>query len=201
MQYDPFSAAFQADPFPVYQWMRDEAPVYYSEKWNWWALVPVRRRPRGGPGPRDVPQLRGHRHRRHGQGPERTWLSARPRQPPSRPGACVVQPFFLPRRIAEQEAGVRATVRELVGRWRDRGAVDLAQELAWPMPNEVFFNLLGLPSASESASDRRQLEQWVHELKDREPDNPHLTPRRRRRLPASRILRPLAGRTSTEPAQ
>ena len=37
-EYDPFSAEFQADPFTVYRWMRDEAPVYYSEKWDWWAL-------------------------------------------------------------------------------------------------------------------------------------------------------------------
>ena len=36
--YDPFSAEFQADPFTVYRWMRDEAPVYYNAKWNWWAL-------------------------------------------------------------------------------------------------------------------------------------------------------------------
>lgn len=32
MEYDPFSQEFQADPFPVYRWMRDEAPVFYSEK-------------------------------------------------------------------------------------------------------------------------------------------------------------------------
>ena len=38
IEYDPFSPEFQADPFPVYRWMRDEAPVYYSERWNWWAL-------------------------------------------------------------------------------------------------------------------------------------------------------------------
>jgi cytochrome P450 len=37
-EYDPFSAAFQADPFPVYRWMRDEAPVFHSRKWGWWAL-------------------------------------------------------------------------------------------------------------------------------------------------------------------
>src|ERR1700721_1146745 len=38
MEYDPFSQEFQADPFPVYRWMRDEAPGFYSEKGNWWAL-------------------------------------------------------------------------------------------------------------------------------------------------------------------
>ncbi len=32
MEYDPFSQEFQADPFPVYRWMRDEAPVFYSQK-------------------------------------------------------------------------------------------------------------------------------------------------------------------------
>jgi cytochrome P450 len=37
-EYDPFSAAFQADPFPVYRWMRDEVPVFHSRKWGWWAL-------------------------------------------------------------------------------------------------------------------------------------------------------------------
>jgi cytochrome P450 len=37
-EYDPFSPEFQADPFSVYRWMLDETPVYYSEKWNWWAL-------------------------------------------------------------------------------------------------------------------------------------------------------------------
>jgi len=27
MEYDPFSPEFQADPFPVYRWMLEEAPV------------------------------------------------------------------------------------------------------------------------------------------------------------------------------
>jgi Cytochrome P450 len=52
--------------------------------------------------------------------------------------------------------------------------VDLAQELAWPTPNEVFFDLLGLPAAR--AQGREQLNRWVHELKDRKPDDSRLTP-------------------------
>ena len=38
MEYDPYSPEFQADPFAAYRWMLEEAPVFYSEKWNWWAL-------------------------------------------------------------------------------------------------------------------------------------------------------------------
>ena len=38
LEYDPFAADFYDDPFPVYRWMRDEAPVFHSERWGWWAL-------------------------------------------------------------------------------------------------------------------------------------------------------------------
>ena len=116
MQYDPFSAAFQADPFPVYKWMRDQAPVYYSEKWDWWAFpgsTTCARRP-WTPRPSSA---------------TRAWTSTtRPRtradlallpdldNPRHDRVRSIIQPFFLPRRIAELEAGVRATVRELVGR-------------------------------------------------------------------------------------
>jgi cytochrome P450/ferredoxin-NADP reductase len=173
-EYDPFSAAFQADPFPVYRWMRDEAPVFYSPKWNWWALsrfedvraaaldpdtfrsyegIDIDDTAKDQSGPGFLPDVDNPRHDQI---------------------RAVVQPFFLPRRIAGQEASIRTVVRQLVAAWRDRGSVDLAHELSWPMPNEVFFNVLGLPSAREAGRD--QLERWVHELKDREPDDPRLTP-------------------------
>ena len=151
MEYDPFSPAFQADPFPVYRWMRDEAPVFYSEKWNWWALSRFE----------DV---------RAAALDPATYLSfegididdtAKDQNPPGfLPNVdnprhdqirAVVQPPLLPGRVNEREDVVRGTVRRLIDAWRHRGSVDLAQELAWPMPNEVFFDLLGLP---ESGPDR-----------------------------------------------
>jgi len=172
-EYDPFSAAFQADPFPVYRWMRDEAPVFHSRKWGWWALsrfddvraaatdpetflsyegIDIDDTAKDQSGPGFLPDIDNPRHDQIRR---------------------IVQPQLLPNRIAEREDAVRAVVRGLVDRWRDRGSVDLAQELAWPMPNAVFFDLLGLPA---TGPDRAQLERWVHELKDRRPDDSRLTP-------------------------
>jgi cytochrome P450 len=172
--YDPFSAEFQADPYPVYRWLRDEAPVYRSEKWGWYALsrfedvraaatdpdtflsyegIDIDDTAKDQSGPGFLPDIDNPRHDQVRK---------------------VVQPHFLPRRIAAKEDGIRAVVRRLVDAWRERGQVDLAQELAWPMPNEVFFTVLGLPSAEEEG--RAQLDRWVHELKDRRPDDPSLTP-------------------------
>jgi cytochrome P450/ferredoxin-NADP reductase len=173
-EYDPFSREFQADPFRVYRWMRDVAPVFYSEKWNWWALsrfedvraaatdpqtflsyqgIDIDDTAKDQSGPGFLPDIDNPRHDQIRQ---------------------MIQPQLLPNRIVEREDAVRAVVRGLVDAWRDRGTVDLAQELAWPMPNEVFFDLLGLPAARDEG--RAQLNRWVHELKDRKPDDARLTP-------------------------
>ena len=36
--YDPYDYAIDADPYPVWRRLRDEAPVYYNEKLDFWAL-------------------------------------------------------------------------------------------------------------------------------------------------------------------
>ena len=174
MEYDPFSQEFQADPFPVYRWMRDEAPVFYSEKWNWWALSRFEDVRAAATDPQTFLSYEGidiDDTAKDQSGPGFLPDIDNPRHDQIRR---MIQPQLLPNRIAEREDAVRAVVRGLIDVWRDRGTVDLAQELAWPMPNEVFFDLLGLPSARQEG--RAQLERWVHELKDRKPDDARLTP-------------------------
>ena len=174
MEYDPFSQEFQADPFPVYRWMRDEAPVFYSEKWNWWALSRFEDVRAAATDPQTFLSYEGidiDDTAKDQSGPGFLPDIDNPRHDQIRR---MIQPQLLPNRIAEREDAVRAVVRGLIDAWRDRGTVDLAQELAWPMPNEVFFDLLGLPAARQEG--RAQLERWVHELKDRKPDDARLTP-------------------------
>jgi len=36
--YDPFDVTINADPYPVYRRLRDEAPVYFNDKFDLWAL-------------------------------------------------------------------------------------------------------------------------------------------------------------------
>ena len=36
--YDPFNKEIDKDPHPLWRRMRDEAPVYYSERWGFYAL-------------------------------------------------------------------------------------------------------------------------------------------------------------------
>jgi cytochrome P450/ferredoxin-NADP reductase len=173
LEYDPFSPAFQADPFPVYRWMRDEAPVFYSEKWNWWALSRFDDVRAAALDPATYQSYEGIDIDDTAKDQNPPGFLPNVDNPRHDQIRAVVQPPLLPGRVAEREDVVRATVRRLIDAWRMRGTVDLAQELAWPTPNEVFFDLLGLP---ESGPDRARLERWVHELKDRKPDDARLTP-------------------------
>src|SRR5918911_5101554 len=180
VQYDPFAPGFYDDAFETYRWMRDEAPVYRSDTWGWWALTrfeDVRAAALDATTFRSFEGMDIDDSRLEQAPPGSIGSMDNPRHDQVRG---VVQPYFLPRRIAGMEDGIRAVVRDLVGSWRDRGAVDLAQELAWPMPFDVFFHLMGLPGRDErdpvERARREQLEHWTHELKDRVPGTPHLTP-------------------------
>ena len=172
--YDPFAADFYDDPFPVYRWMRDEAPVYYSERWGWWALSRFADVRAAATDPDTFRSFEGidiDDTAKDQSGPGFLPDVDNPRHDQLRK---LVQPHFLPRRVAAQEGSIREVVRSLVAAWPERGAVDLAADLAWPLPNEVFFDVLGLPGAREEGRD--QLTRWVHELKDRNPGDPRLTP-------------------------
>ncbi|OBJ59334.1 cytochrome P450 [Mycobacterium asiaticum] len=36
--YDPYDVKITADPYPTYARLRDEAPLYYNERYNFWAI-------------------------------------------------------------------------------------------------------------------------------------------------------------------
>jgi cytochrome P450 len=38
LRYDPYDLAINADPYPTFKQLRDEAPIYYNEQYDFWAL-------------------------------------------------------------------------------------------------------------------------------------------------------------------
>ena len=36
--YDPYDFEIDADPYPVWKRLRDEAPLYYNEKYDFYAI-------------------------------------------------------------------------------------------------------------------------------------------------------------------
>ena len=36
--YNPFAPEVKASPYPFYEWLRQEQPVYYNQEHDFWAL-------------------------------------------------------------------------------------------------------------------------------------------------------------------
>ena len=36
--FDPYDVEINADPYPTYARLREEAPIYYNERYDFWAL-------------------------------------------------------------------------------------------------------------------------------------------------------------------
>lgn len=67
----------------------------------------------------------------------------------------LLSPEFVPREIAKLEPEMRRIVSGLIDAVASRGACDFHQEIATPLPSEIFLALMGLP-----ADDLPQFLEW-----------------------------------------
>jgi cytochrome P450 len=155
VQFNPYDPALIDDPYPAYTALRDEAPAYYGESQNFWALSRFA----------DVKAaLADNETYCSSQGLlvlEATDDYAAPEFPPGNlllmdppehtAYRQMVNKRFLQRGVAALETRMRDTANALVDRFVERGSVDLVAEYTAALPATVFGELLGIP-ASESAT-------------------------------------------------
>lgn len=146
-RYAPFSGALLGDPYPAYAHLREDAPVWFSERDGFWALSRYE----------DVhAALRDWKTFSTAGGVDIDGTGAQygtgdflEEDPPLHDVLRnVVRRFFVPKRIrADFEAPVRAEIRSLLERMTGSQRVDFAGGLAWPLPVIVGTTLLGIPAA------------------------------------------------------
>jgi cytochrome P450 len=146
--YDPFDYRIHEDPYPVYAWMRDHAPVYRNEERDFWALSrhadvqaalkdPGRFSNRYGISLE--PELWGP------HAPKTSFFLAM--DPPDHGvHRGLVSGVFTPRRIAAMEPRVRELARERLEPLRDQARFDFASDYAAALPNDVLCEMLGVPA-------------------------------------------------------
>jgi cytochrome P450 len=163
MQYDPFASDIVADPYPVYDWLRDEQPVYYAEPTKsfvlsryedvTWAL-----------GDTDLfssDAMRGVlMGQPTGKGEERmprdtaggSLVSVDP--PAHTELRRVVNRGFTPRRITAWDDRIQAMVEKLMS--SASADFDVVAGLAAPLPVQVITELLGA-----DPSHAQQFREWA----------------------------------------
>jgi cytochrome P450 len=147
--YDPFSYEVQEDPYPIYAWMRERAPVYHNPVRNFWALS---RHADVGAALRDPTTFTN----KNGislepslWGPQAYknvfFLALDPPDHSSLRG--LVSKDFTPRSVAHMEQNIRELTRRRLEPLLERHIFDFAADYAAAVPNDVVCEMLGIPSS------------------------------------------------------
>ena len=142
IHYDPSDYAIDADPYPLYRRMRDEAPLYHNEKMGFWVLSRFADVWEATMDFETYSSAQGTTLEEQPQGfPLMLWMD-----PPGHQRLRnLVSKAFTPRRIQEMDG----TIRELAGEFLDPfagvGEMDAIDDFTGKLPMNVISTLLGIP--------------------------------------------------------
>jgi cytochrome P450 len=174
VDFDPFSDEYFADPSEMYRRLRDEVPVYFSEKYGFYALsrfadVVIAHRDWKGfsssHGPdlhmmrRPLEEIRGYRSIIMMDPPEHDRLRG------------LVSRVFTPRAVTALEPMVRDVISGFLDELGGRTEFDLVEEFSAPFPVEIISRMLGVP-----APDRQQIRHRLDLSLSRKPGSAAPTP-------------------------
>lgn len=146
MDLNPFSHEFHEDPYPTYRWLRDNAPLYRNEQFDFWALSRFRDVVEASYDWQTYSSAQGTTIERvdgalFGDRPMMIFTDP-PRHDRLRK---LVNRVFTPRRMAELEPFARRTVIRLLEPLVAQGGGDFVMELSALLPMEMIFTMLGVP--------------------------------------------------------
>ena len=155
LYYDPYNVEIDADPYPTYRRLRDEAPIYYNERLDFWGLS------RFGdiePALRDVERFSSAR------GDILEVVKANPKMPSGifinedpplhTIHRALVSRMFTPRRMREIEDKVRAFCVACLEPFEGADRFDFVTDLGAELPMRAVGMLLGIPDAEQPAVRR-----------------------------------------------
>ena len=171
VEFDPFSRDFFDDPYDTYADLREHAPCYYSEQYDFYALS------------RFDDVVTAHRDHAtftstHGQTYEQL-SSGEPAElgsiismdPPEHTRyRALVSRAFTPMSIGNYEALVREIINGYLDPLMGRRQFDILEEFAAPFPVEIISTILGVPPER-----RQQIRLWTDAMLHREEGSPTST--------------------------
>jgi cytochrome P450 len=161
--FDPFSAEYFENPFDIYRRMREDAPLYYDEKEDFYALT---RHEDVAAAFKDFEGFSSARGCdlamvRKGEVPQRSIIFMDP--PDHRHMRSLLNKAFTPRAIQSQ----KETVIELIDKYlseADPDNFDVVQDFSGPFPVEVITRMAGVPEEY-----RQQVRHWIDTSLHHEP--------------------------------
>ena len=152
LYYDPYDFEIDADPYPIWQRLRDEAPLYYNEKYDFFAVSRFDDVERCSVDWRTYRSGRGSVLELIQQGVEIPPGSILFEDPPTHDvHRSLLSRVFTPRRIAELEPKVRAFCAQSLDPLVGTDGFDFIRDLGAQMPMRTIGMLLGIPEEDQEA--------------------------------------------------
>jgi cytochrome P450 len=168
VEYDPYSYEIDVDPYPIYRHLMDEGPVYYNERFDFWALMRFDDCLQAFIDWETFSSAQGTVLELMGKpvGGSLMIFMDPPRQTRLRN---LVNKAFTLRQIGMLEPAIREIARGYLDPIFERGdgRCDIVKEFTAKLPMDVISTLLGIPQA-----DRDMVRGWSNDMLHRDPGNP-----------------------------
>lgn len=161
--YDPYDYELDRNPHPVFKRLRDEAPIYYNEEYDFWALSRFR----------DVVDASlDHETFSSAHSTVLEMIGEKLENPPMifmdppehTAFRKIVSKTFTPRRMTELEGRIRKLCADYLDPFVGADEFDYLAEFGAKLPVMVVSSLLGIPE-----EDQDQLRIWTEQTLHREP--------------------------------
>ena len=174
VDFDPFSSVYFDDPLMVYRRLRDDAPVYFNDKYGFYALS------------RFADVVAAHRDWRGLSSAHGIDLSSLTKDhdfikslgmiimmdPPEHDRfRALVSRVFTPRAVSPLEPMIRAVITETLDPLMERESFDAVADFSALFPVEIISRMMGVPEG-----ERQQIPDWLDLFLHREPGQMDPTP-------------------------
>ena len=161
--WDPFDIELDTSPYEMWRRMRDEAPVYYNDRYDFFALSRFEDVENAHKQP--APFSSAHGITLEIMGPERmdrmTGQMIMTDPPDHTRLRHLVSRAFTPRRISDLEPKIRAICTDLLDAIEGQSVFDYVQDFGATLPSRVISTLVGVPK-EDQAEQRRVVDQLFH---------------------------------------
>ena len=149
LYWDPFDTTIDADPYEIWRRMRDEAPVYRNERYDFYALTRYRDVEAAHRQPIVFSSSHSTVLELMGPEPVKTTQMIFIDPPEHTKLRTLVSRAFTPKRVAELEGRIRELCGQFLDPYSAGDAFDFVQDFGARLPAMVIASLLGVPAADQ----------------------------------------------------
>ncbi|MGH9233657.1 MAG: cytochrome P450 [Acidimicrobiales bacterium] len=150
LYWDPIDVAIDDDPYATWRRLRDEAPLYRNERYDFWALSRFADVEAAHRDPATFVSSHGTVLELMTDKPVPSGMMIFQDPPEHTRLRSLVSRAFTPRRVARLEGHIRELCGELLAPWRDGADFDFVAEFGATLPSMVICELLGVPAADRA---------------------------------------------------